>query len=90
MIANRLFLVCTHCPQQDKSLALGKRMESGYFRPPSTQQLQAWFDEHEHCGGDLDHYCVAFEKPKNWTQPLPAPPVETAVRLALVNGHPYD
>jgi len=67
---NRIYLICSVCgPDTQHSMMLGLRRAGGYCRPPSGQQLQAWFDEHEKCGGVNDKFKLAMDKPANWDAP---------------------
>lgn len=84
MSANRIFLVCTHHPEEQHALVLGSRLANGYHRAPRPVQIEEWFDLHKHCGGNADHFTIAFQKPKNWDISPPAPPIAAHVRLALV------
>lgn len=84
MSHNRLFIVCTHHPEEQHALALGKRLTDGYHRAPDARALNEWFDLHKACGGDADHFALAFAKSKNWDISPPAQPIDRHVRLALV------
>lgn len=90
MSNQRMWLVCSAHEKirPESGICLGKRLESGYYRPPSTQEMQHFFDEHEGCGGPhFDHFKLAFDQtPDYQANPLadPATDVKAAVKLALV------
>jgi len=89
MSENRLFLVCLHHPEVQHALILGKRLGTGYFRPPQTREILEWMEQHATCGGDLDHFAIAYEKPKNWDLAVKKP-VSGAVHLALVPNNSFE
>lgn len=64
-MSNRLYLVCSHCPDRAQSFALGERGVDGYRSQSETKGLQKWFDAHRHCGNNHDHFTVAYDFPKN-------------------------
>lgn len=79
-----MWLVCTAHPDPLNGICLGKRLEHGYYRPPSAQELQKWYDAHEFCVPERDHFKLAFDRTPNYDQSTPAPPIAKHVRLELV------
>ena len=84
-----MWLVCTAHPSigSDSGSSLGKRLESGYYRPPGTLGIQHFYDAHEHCSPNFDHFKLAFDHtPDTQANPIvdPATHVGAAVKLALV------
>lgn len=90
MSNQRIWLVCSHHPHREQGIALGKRLVDGFYRCPTDRELEAWFDEHKHCGGGHDHFTVAYDHPKDYDVSSPAPPIAAHVRLALVSASEAD
>lgn len=79
MTSNRMYLVCTHHPDQRDALLLAERSssDSRYFvsscrclgkcecSKNELRSQQKWFETHADCGGTHDHFTVAFEMPKD-------------------------
>ena len=99
MSANRLFLVCQHCPELEHALCIASRQDAqdGYRVhecrchgkcPCPAQELarqRAWFKQHAACG--VDGFKLAYHRPQGWDVSPPAQNTPAgAVRLALVNG----
>jgi hypothetical protein len=84
---NRLYLICASHPE-DSKLMLGKRLQSAYGRPPSTHEMNAWFDAHAKCPGAPDCFKLAYAESQNHdVLPVvdPATNLKAAVKLALVS-----
>jgi hypothetical protein len=89
MSANRLFLVCSHHPTLDAALCLAERPgNDAQYIAASMKRADDWFAKHQGCGRGCDHYQLAFHRPQEWDQPIPAEHTPAgAVRLVLAGSH---
>lgn len=81
-MSNTMWLVCAHHPDRTEAIQLGRRVSDGFARAPHAAKLDEFFEQHKLCGGGHDHFTVAFDRPKDWDLPTPAP-VADAVHAAL-------
>lgn len=88
MSANRIFLVCQHCPELEHALLLAERSDgtAQYIAVPAKRS-DDWYAKHQRCGSGVDNFKLAYHRPQNWDISPPAQNTPAgAVRLALVNG----
>jgi hypothetical protein len=82
MSANRLFLVCSTHPAIEDALCLGERATADTkYTASNLKKADAWFEKHQDCG--IDHFALAYHRPKGWDLATPAPAVASAVRVAI-------
>ena len=87
MSANRIFLVCQHCPRPEDAYCVGSR--DGNDTPyvaGALKRMDDWYEKHARCGSGFDHITLGYAKPHDWDQPTPAPQVASAVRLAIADS----
>lgn len=89
MSANRLFLVCAHCQEIEKSLLLADRADGdSQYTIATMKRADDWFAKHQRCGTGVDHFKLATHRPPDWDVSPPAQDTPAgAVRLAIaMNG----
>ena len=88
MSANRIFLVCKHCPQLEHALLLAERADGeSQYTAASGKRSDDWYAKHQRCGDGVDHYMIAYHRPLDWDlSPRADATVAGGVRMALLNG----
>ena len=85
MSANRVFLVCSHHRELESALMLCERADAAaLYELGSLKRAHEWFERHAKCG--VDCFQLAYQRTPGWDVSPPAPPVASAVRVALLNG----
>lgn len=79
---NTMWLVCAFHPDRTQALQLGRRVFGAYARAPHAKDVEAFFREHAGCGSTLDHFTIAYDRPKDHDVPKPAP-LADAVHVTL-------
>lgn len=60
-----MYIICDECkPALGSSIFLGKRLGEGYYKAPTKDELEQFYDEHEWCGNTLDHFSIKYEVEK--------------------------
>jgi hypothetical protein len=92
MSANRLFLVCQHCPQLEHSLLLADRADGdAQYIAANMKRADDWYAKHQRCGTGVDNFKLAYHRPQNWDVSPPAQnTVAGGVRLGLINGGKHE
>lgn len=73
MSGNVMWLVCAHHPDRTEAIQLGRRTIDAFNRAPHAARLEEFFERHKYCGGGHDHFTIAYDRPKDWDLPKPAP-----------------
>lgn len=82
MSANRIYIVCSAHQAIEDAFCIGERpIANTDYAPGNLKRLSEWYAKHADCG--IDHYALAYAKPRAWDQETPAPAVASAVRVAI-------
>jgi hypothetical protein len=92
MSANRIFLVCQHCPKLEHSLLLADRADgNAQYIAGNLKRADDWFAKHQRCGTGVDNFKLAYHRPQNWDVSPPAQnTVAGGVKLGLINGGKHE
>jgi hypothetical protein len=87
MSANRIFLVCQHCPQPESALLLADRADGeAQYMGANLKRCDDWYGKHQRCGSGVDHFRLAYQRTQDWDVSPPAPATAVGVRIALANS----
>ncbi len=53
------------------------------YEAAALKRLNDWFATHDGCGDGHDHIGFGMHRPADWDKPTIAPPVASAVRVAI-------
>ncbi len=67
----------------EDAFCIAERAANNTAYRETAKTINAWFLEHAKCGDGKDHFMLGMHRPADWDKPTIAPPVASAVRVAI-------